>query len=181
MKRTLLLFTLCLSSCAADGYLAKRGRDLADCLTLTASAGLEASAGLHATYLAHISVGAGLHVECGLVGRNFGGGSVVTLGLPIAPFMESGILHGRYLFTEVSGGWDKDAVEDECYLIHALDIGNTSPKSDLWHAFDLEISAVALVGGRVGFSPGELVDFLAGLAGLDPRKDDGVLVEGASQ
>ena len=57
-------------------------------------------------------------------------------------------------------------------LLHALPVGHTSPESDLWHAFDLEVSATILVGGRLGFSPGELVDFLAGLLGFDPIEDD---------
>jgi hypothetical protein len=105
-----------------------------------------------------------------LIGREPGSAVIASLGLPFVPFMESGILHGRYFFTE--GSWDSDLIQDECYLIHCLDYGHTNPTTDLWHAFDLEVSATVLVGARIGFSPGEFVDFLAGLVGLDPIGDD---------
>jgi hypothetical protein len=163
-----------LSGCASDGYLAKRGRDLADCFTVTGTAGLELSAGFQATDLAHVLVGGGVHGEAGMIGRKVGTAGMATLGLPFVPFVEDGILHGRYVFAETSGAWETDDIQDECYLIHALDAGHTSPEPDLWHAFDLEVSATILVGGRLGFSPGELVDFLAGLFGFDPIEDDWV-------
>ncbi len=167
------LCSFLLSGCASDGYLANRGRDLADCFTLAASVGLELSAGFHATDLAHVLVGAGAHAEAGIVAGRVGGASVLTLGLPFTPFLEGGILHGRYVFTETAGDWKSDDVEDECYLIHALGVENTSPGPDLWHSLDVEVSGMALLGARAGFSPGELVDFLCGLFGADPIGDDG--------
>jgi hypothetical protein len=36
----------------------------------------------------------------------------------------------------------------------------------------IEVSAGVLFGARIGFNPGELVDFLAGIVGLDLYKDD---------
>ena len=41
------------------------------------------------------------------------------------------------------------------------------------HTFDLEVGAFALIlGARVGFSPGEFVDFLLGWFGVDIAGDD---------
>ncbi len=97
---------------------------------------------------------------------------MVSLGLPVAPFLESGILYGRYAFTEVDGEWRLRDAQDECFLVHALGFGHTSPDTDPWHAFDLEIAAMAGVGVRAGFRPGEFVDFLAGIFGADPIGDD---------
>lgn len=167
-----LALALTSASCQGTGYFADRANDFADSFTLVGTAGPEISAGFHATDLAHVSVGGGFHGEAGLIGRKLGVASVATYGLPFVPFLEDGILHGRYVFTEVGGGWEAEDVEDECYLIHAIEAGPTNPDVDPWRAFDLEVSATVLVGARIGFSPGEFVDFLAGLVGLDPRGDD---------
>ena len=177
LNRSLLLATvvslaLGSASCQGTGYFADRTNDFADSFTLVGTAGPELSAGFHATDLAHVSVGGGFHGEAGLIGRKAGVATVATYGLPFVPFLEGGILHGRYVFTEIGGQWKEDDVMDECYLIHVIDAGHTSPEVDPWRAFDLEVSATVLVGARVGFSPGEFVDFLAGLVGLDPRADD---------
>ncbi|MFP4055377.1 MAG: hypothetical protein ACLF0G_00735 [Candidatus Brocadiia bacterium] len=40
------------------------------------------------------------------------------------------------------------------------------------HAFDLEVGGSALASLRVGFSPGQLLDFLAGWTTLDIAGDD---------
>ena len=41
------------------------------------------------------------------------------------------------------------------------------------HAFDTELGVYLLiVNAKVGFSPGEAVDFLVGLVGLDIAQDD---------
>lgn len=166
------LLGLALSSCSAPGYFGDRARDLADVFVLTVSAGPEVSADVQATDLVHLSVGGGAHGEAGFIGRHVGTAGVMTLGLPVAPFIEDGVLYGRFVFTETSGAWEEGDVQDECYIVHALGAGETNPKSDAWHALDLEVGATVLVGARVGLRPGELVDFLAGLLGLDPIGDD---------
>jgi hypothetical protein len=172
-----LFLTLGSASCQDTGYFADRANDFADSFTLIGTAGPELSAGFHATDLAHVSVGGGFHGEAGLIGRKPGVATVATLGLPFVPFIEGGILHGRYIFTEIGGAWERDDVADECYLIHVIEAGHTNPDVDPWRAFDLEVSATLLVGARIGFSPGEFVDFLAGLVGLDPRRDDSKTME----
>lgn len=161
-----------LGSCAAGGYLDDRASDLADAFTLTVSAGPEISADVQATDLVHLAIGGGVHGEAGLAGGQLGTAGVMTLGLPVAPFLEDGVLYGRYVFSEVGGGWEADDIEDECYLVHLVDAAPTHPEVDAWHALDLEIGAVVGVGGRVGLSPGELLDFLGGWFGWDPLGDD---------
>ena len=174
MRRALLLMGLLgLSSCSGPGYLTRRAEDLADCFVLVGAVGPELSIDVQATDLLHVAVGGGLHGEAGLIGRRAGTAGVLTLGLPIAPFLEEGVLHGRYLFTETGGAWRSEDVEDECYLVHLADVAPTHPRSDPWHAFDLELGVTALVGVRLGFRPGELVDFLVGWFGFDPLHDDG--------
>ncbi|MFT5291174.1 MAG: hypothetical protein ACI82F_003250 [Planctomycetota bacterium] len=175
-KTPLSLFAIGLvllsSSCSGTGYFAQRGSDFADCFVGTVGFGLEVSASVEATDLAHVMVGGGLHVEAGVIGRRRGSAAMASLGLPVAPFLESGILYGRYVFTEVGGEWRLEDTQDECYLVHALGLGHTNPDTDLWHAFDLEVAAMAGIGVRVGFRPGEFVDFLTGIFGADPIGDD---------
>jgi len=161
-----------LSSCSAAPYFADRGRDLADCFTITVSAGPGISASLALTDACHLMVGGGVHGEAGLIGRRVGAAGVMNLGLPIVPFMEEGLLHGRLLFTECSGDWREEDVQDECYLIHAGGWPPTNPVTTRMRAFDLEIGATVLLGVRLGFSPGEFVDLIAGSFGSDPAGDD---------
>jgi hypothetical protein len=47
------------------------------------------------------------------------------------------------------------------------------PARSPWSVLDVEVGVVlGWIGVRVGLSPGELVDFLAGIAGFDPAGDD---------
>jgi hypothetical protein len=170
----LVVALLFCTSCTSNGYLARRGRDLADVLAVTVSAGPELSVDVQATDLFHLGLGGGAHVEAGFVGRRVGTAGMMTLGLPFVPFIEDGVLYGRYVFSETGGAWRLEDVEDECYIVHFIETAPTHPKTDAWHALDLELGFTALVGARVGFHPGELVDFLAGLVGLDPIGDDPV-------
>jgi hypothetical protein len=172
-RRLLLLATLAaLPSCAAGTYLGDRGRDFADIFTLTGSIGPEISADAKLTEAAHLAVGIGGHLEAGMIKGEWGSAPVITLGLPFAPFIENGILHGRYVFTETGGDWDDLEVQDECYIIHFLDVGATNPQRAWVDRFDLELGVTIGIGARVGFSPGQFVDFLGGCFGWDPAKDD---------
>jgi hypothetical protein len=161
-----------LPSCAAGTYLGDRGRDFADIFTLTGSVGLEVSADAKLTEAAHLAVGIGGHLEAGVIKGEWGSAPVITMGLPFAPFIEDGVLHGRYVFTETGGAWDDLEVQDECYIIHFLDVGATNPQRAWVDRFDLEVGFTIGIGARVGFSPGQFVDFLGGCFGWDPAEDD---------
>lgn len=161
-----------LPACAAGTYLGERSRDLGDCFTLTGSVGPEISADVQLTELAHLMVGGGGHLEAGWIGGEFGHAPVIMLGLPFVPFMEDGILYGRYVFTETGELWDDAMVQDECYILHAWHFAETNPQRPWVDRLDLELGVTVLIGARVGFSPGQLVDFLGGWFGWDPAGDD---------
>jgi hypothetical protein len=167
------VLALASSACSSGTYLGDRGSDFAECFTLTVSAGPELSVDAKLTEALHLAVGGGVHVEAGMIGGEWGSAGVAMLGLPISPFMEDGIVYGRFLFTDASGGWTDELVQDECYGIHLLDIAPTNPQRDAWDRWDLELGVTVLVGARVGFSPGQFVDFVAGVFGGDPAGDDG--------
>lgn len=171
MIRTALLLCL-LPSCAAGTYLGDRGRDFADIFTLTGSFGPEISADAKLTDLAHLGVGIGGHVEGGIIKGEVGSAPVIMLGLPFAPFIEDGILYGRYVFTETGGAWDDLDVQDECFIVHAIPIGETHPQRAWIDRFDLELGVTVGIGARVGISPGQFLDFLAGWFGADLAEDD---------
>lgn len=162
---------LILPSCSSGSYLHNRALDLADCMNLRVSAGPEISADVKATDAFHLAVGAGVHGEAGFDGRRVGSAGVMTLGLPVVPFMEDGVLYGRYLFSETSGQWTQASVQDECYLIHCLNHPPTNPRHDWVRALDVEVGATVLVGARVGIRFGEIADFVVGFFGFDPGGD----------
>ncbi|MGB0952818.1 MAG: hypothetical protein ACPG31_06315 [Planctomycetota bacterium] len=167
-----LLLAGSMASCASGPYFEDRAKDLADCFTLRLSAGPELSADLKLADAVHLAVGGGVHGEIGLDGRRVGSAGVMTLGLPVAPFLEDGVLYGRYLFTETSGTWNRESVEDECYLIHAWNHPPTHPDHTWVRAWDVEVGATLLIGARAGIRFGEVADFFAGIFGFDPAADD---------
>ena len=161
-----------LGACASGTYMGDRGQDFADCFTVTVSAGPEVSVDAKLTEVMHLAVGGGVHVETGMIKGAWGSAGVATLGLPVSPFMEDGILYGRFLFTDASGQWTDDLVQDECYAIHLLDAEPTNPHRSAWDRWDLEVGFTVLLGARIGFSPGQFIDFLGGVIGFDPAGDD---------
>jgi len=181
LLRALLLLLACgASACSSGSYLGERGRDFAECFTLTASIGPEVSVDAKLTELAHLAIGGGGHFEAGLLQGRIGSAPVVTMGLPFVPFIEDGVLYGRYLFVETGGAWDVDGVQDECYLVHFLPVGATHPTRPWLDRFDLEIGATVLIGARVGFRPGQFLDFIAGCIGFDLAHDDREAVDAES-
>jgi hypothetical protein len=167
----LLPLVVLLAGCNGPNPIRARALDLADVFTVAVGAGPEVSADVQATDLVHLAVGGGVHVEGGAVGRRVGGAGVVTYGLPVAPFLEDGVLHARLALDDPGGAWRTEDVQDECYVVHALALRETNPAATALQALDVEVSAFLLVGARVGFSPGELLDFLSGFVGLDPAGD----------
>ncbi len=168
-----VLASSALGACASGTYLGDRGQDFSDCFTLTVSAGPEISVDAKLTEVMHLAVGGGVHGEAGLIYGSWGAAGVATMGLPVSPFLEDGIVYGRYLFTDAAGQWTDDLVQDECYAIHLLDAAPTNPQRSAWDQWNLEVGFTVLLGARVGFSPGQFIDFLGGVIGFDPAGDDG--------
>ncbi len=155
-----------------DGYLSQRARDAADCLTLTLSAGPELSADFKATEALHLMVGGGFHAEAGVIKGDLGTGTAMSIGLPLSPFLDGGVMYRRLGMFFITDAWTVNHLTDECYGIHALGLPPTSPDRPLIDRFDLEFGAVVLLGARVGFSPGQFLDFVLGLLGVDLAGDD---------
>ncbi len=76
--------------------------------------------------------------------------------------VEPGDEIGHYTLVEEVGG----------FLVEPGDVV-LAPVKDVWQSSFLEVGGtVALVHARVGFSPLQLADFVAGLFGFDPAGDD---------
>ncbi|MCZ6691912.1 MAG: hypothetical protein O7H41_20180 [Planctomycetota bacterium] len=190
---TLIAIITMTAGCQTVGhYFAKRGRDLADCFTVEAGVGYGLGAELKLAGLIHVA-GGGCAYWATPVGLRYGDlvassegenwdtgfvGSPLT-NLAWIPFHHVDRIR---LYLHYSG----DTKEDHaCYwLLPGLASYSseefepwiwTDPKSG-WsrlHAFDIEAHVfLGLVGVRVGFSPGEFLDFLLGWIGIDLAEDD---------
>jgi len=163
MKETIQLLTLLtivtfVTGCASP-YMAHRGRDLADVITLTVGEGGGAK------------VRAG-PAQCGL------GIWADTWGLRNGEFSTQdpdyftidsalGVLFERCT-------WGKDRNKDyEAEGILILSIPDTSPKSNPMHYYSqIEIAVGLWKSFRLGFNPGELLDFILGWTTIDIYDDD---------
>jgi hypothetical protein len=174
MARLFLCGLLAVASagCAGQGYLADRGRDALDVFTLTIGMGGGAGARIGPLH-------AGLYAYSDWVGLR--GGRLEF----------SGLFH--------SGSYDTTAYSEEYFRYHELpeadrvksyeavgypfvsfaqldkplgEEARWQPTGLLPYYTQIEVVAGALGGLRLGFNPGELVDFLLGWATLDIYNDD---------
>lgn len=100
------------------------------------------------------------------------------LGFPIQPLLSQAPFDGAITllghFNETLGphGGGGHAARHACFFVlPAIELAS----HDMWlrvHAFDVEASVFLGAYVRVGFSPGEFVDFLLGWFGLDIAGDD---------
>ena len=139
-----------------------------------------------ATRFGHFAVGSSAVGRFGFYGGAWHAWSESNSALPVAPFV---------YFSESSGAGDPQAEEFWKYdLFDRWDwfLGLPSNYRDIWtpdiedaiigakmdspaHWFDLSLQGDLLLPAmRVGLSPGELLDFAAGIFFLDPAGDDGV-------
>lgn len=188
IRRATAVLTVMLlaTGCAPVRYIAARGRDLADCFQLNGGFSLGLSAQIKATDLVHLHPGFSMDKKFGFVGRYGGVWEEYNSGtlalLPCVPLGFDGSHPTRlpdpraesYLNarTAVTGSKGLRAeVQDWCNVVHVPSLGE--PKRPWIDRFDLEVGATALVANaRVGFSPGQVVDFLVGIIGFDPAGDD---------
>lgn len=180
-------------------YFANRARDFGECFRLEMGGGVGLGGGVNAAGLVHLGIhGGGLDSRLA-VGWAYGHG--YAFGLPTSGRTDgSGDAYpplGTMAWHGITGQWHR-ATRGEpgsegyrsvhrCILLLPCvfsRVGNDDRL--LWeredsavvrkarvHAFDIEVSAYALVvGAAAGFSPGEFLDFLAGWFGLDLAGDD---------
>lgn len=177
---------------AVGNYFANRGRDLSECLCVDVGGGLGLGVGVSASGLLHAGLGVGMSADRMALGIEYGhafafgantspksAGSRIELWLPI-PVPATG--HGPNS-THQSSYRCSHSVDrvDEHYCAAILPGVPLTEISEhvlnrRWsrvHAWDIEASAFAgVIYARVGFSPGEFLDFLLGWFGVDIAGDD---------
>jgi hypothetical protein len=153
-----LLPVLAAALLAGCAYARDRAADLADIVAIEAGAGIGLHADVKATDWAHLGLGYAHVRKVGLRGRDIESLRDREVGLPL-----SGTL--------AVGAW-RDGNLARLGHLHA-DIPDLLAYEDPWRRADVEVGVTAgVLSLRAGFSPGQLVDFLAGLVGLDPAGDD---------
>ncbi|GIW71193.1 MAG: hypothetical protein KatS3mg102_0735 [Planctomycetota bacterium] len=139
-------------------YLSDRAADLVDVFTVEVGFGPGLHADLKATDWLHLGVGYAQLRKAGLRGRDAVWMRDREVGLPLSALLWV-------------GAWREGALERLGHL-HA-DVPDLLAYPDPWRRADLELGLSAgLVSVRLGLSPGQLLDFLAGLFGFDPAGDD---------
>ena len=190
MRRTgqigyLLLLSSCivLSGCATGSHLTDRGRDLADIMTVTMGKGFGAGARVGPLHL-------GLLGSIDHIGLR--GGAFRTKWSQESDFGWAGILDpliafpgGDGLFT--GGEWfrapfDGSKIAEQRGKLYEVDgiapflmvpeCESSSDSNPAYYYTQLEASLGLGLTIRLGFNPGELVDFLFGWFGVDIYSDD---------
>ncbi len=195
--RPILVAVCALGALAALGcaYARDRGRDALDVFRLEVGYGIGLEVDARATDLAAVGLGGSYTKRVGLRDGSFGVGQELALGLPVAPFLwgaasENGTdlplppahLAARVSLRDLTWPRPVGRSQAEGSLLFPFPLGATSPARPLLRRADLEVAATAVVVSvRAGFSPGELLDLIAGLFGLDPAgDDDGAALEPAT-
>ena len=184
---------------AVGNYFANRGRDLGECFRGELGVGLGIGGGVRGAGLADVGLGFGGISRTTGIGWVYGDGfafsadkvqghatSDFEVWLPFYHRSADNSALGMHL--QRLGGRQHDCFWLLPAAFHSINdrVSSTlryspwSPKVNdahvAWarvHAFDVEVSAYALlIGVKVGFSPGEFVDFLLGWFGLDIAGDD---------
>jgi hypothetical protein len=178
----LLVLILLLAGAPGCSYLAARGRDLSDIVSVGVSPGSGIGARMAATQLVELEVGA--QKDESLVGahqRNFRWVES-SYGLPFSPFRTPSVQnepvpprHWYDFFTTSRHRTlypTRPKIEDRRYTLFVRSTAEGQRWVDL---FNIDLGATFLAGGfELTLSPGELVDFLLGWFGLDLGGDDAV-------
>lgn len=182
LRRAAVAAVLAAALAGCSSYPGRRGADLADVVTIggeTAGTWLfPLNVSLRCTDIAH--AGIGLQGGMGRDGpeplpRGFGWTRFRTLGVYSVTEMNLGFVNRRVLAAgRTTGKRYREGLyaEDECdVFVHALS-GRRQGARSFADFLDIEGAACAGLGFRIALRPGELADFLAGLATLDPSRDD---------
>lgn len=171
-----ILFLLCSGAC---GYLRDRAHDLLDPFRVDVGYGLGLYADVRATDW--LAAGAGLHRvhHAGLHGRFVGTSTLGQVGFPLTMLGEP-----TFTMTPLLGGgsqfdWERDIVPGQLFLVvPAMHAGRTGISAWSLAKRDVRVADVGasltlgVVGVSLGFSPGEVLDLLLGVVGIDLAGDD---------
>jgi hypothetical protein len=149
--------TGCVSTMA---YLTDRGRDACDMITVSVE-----TTGLNAGVEA-LGLGSGLGVAAGY-GFGLRSGIVGSYG-----FTEANLVLGGSKNLEAFGAAVERSKGYENHTYLAIPFVNPQADGNPNSMYQIEMSACAGVGGRVGVNIGEIVDFILGLFMIDFPKDD---------
>jgi hypothetical protein len=170
---SLLLLALLLTGCTSSPYLHDRQDDAGDIFTISLGYGAGAKARVG-------TVNVGLLVNGDQIGYSKGFCFTPTDGLARLGMMDA---TATFISCETFGydWYEKPKLRGKYYEAYGLvaltkgDVwGRDHPPWNAYVPYYTEIEAVAGLGGslRLGFNPGELLDFIVGWVGLDLFDDD---------
>lgn len=190
----LMLGSLAFMCGCSTNYWANRGRDLLDIVEINGGLCVYGEnmrtpsflVSAQATRGGHFAVGNALVTRSGLYAGRFSTWTESGSAFPLAPFAYfSKKRKARKPDGPAYTDWRYDVFDRWDYFLglpsYYRDLWQTRPedvelgiKSESWtHWFDVGAEAALLVpDARVGFSPGELADFILGFLGLDAAADD---------
>ena len=181
-------------------YFGNRARDFGECFALHAGFGAGLGVDVEAAGVLHVAVGGAMFLRPFTLGWGYGyayphgslhdySGSETAMGsFSGFPFLVPSP-HGLPMWSEYPHMSHMTPHDYHgCYFILPAvtdwfipgNVGDTyrerPGRAIVWariHSFDIEASFMALfIGARVGFSPGEFLDFLLGWVGIDIAEDD---------
>lgn len=170
-----LLFVSCSGAC---GYLRDRAHDLLDPFRVDVGYGLGLYADVRATDW--LAAGAGLHRmhTAGLHGRFVGSSTIGQAGLPLMMAGEAKSAMAPLLGGTSRFDWRRDVVPGQILVFPMMHTGRTGMSAWSLAERDVRVAdvgaslTVGVVGVSVGFSPGEVLDLLLGVVGIDLAGDD---------
>ncbi len=176
MSKRLLLVVIVLGAVPSMGcaYLRDRGRDFVDIWRVEGSVGVGLHAHVTATELAHIGVGSSRRYVAGIM---YGEGTSerrIEDDFPLSYVWTIADPETESLHSLRWGNSNEGAAQHRCFWMVPGELNRNTYERDVLHYFDIEVGVfAAIVGFEVGFSIGELFDFIVGLFGFDLGNDDG--------
>jgi hypothetical protein len=151
-------------------YAEERGRDFLDMFRLEGHLGPGLQADIKATELLHFGFGSSQGARTGF---NYGAletDRVLEHHLPAS--IVTSITHPDQQALHLIS-WGLEAPQHRCYVMLPGVLNNNTMQVDALHFFDIELGLYAIFpGARIGFSPGEFLDFFLGLWTFDLAGDD---------
>ena len=169
LRIVLLIGALACGTGCTTGYWIDRGRDAADVFTFAASPAI----GVRARF-GPISSGLALHdtPSWGLAGGKVGvlehHESKYGTDFPCFELLLFG--YEEFRPRGIPKERDKGYSSYMLFMVNAEEMDHRVVIPPFWT--QIEITAGLFVGGKVGFNPGELLDFILGFAGIDIYDDD---------
>ena len=166
-RLTLLLLGVLVGGCQ---YAEARGRDFMDIFRVEGHLGPGMQVDIKATELLHFGFGSSQGVRTGF---NYGvleTHQILEHHLPASAVVTAVDERSQGLHTT---SWGLESTQHKCFVVMPGMLNDSTMAVDALHFFDFEIGVYALFpGARIGFSPGELLDFILGIWTFDLAHDD---------